>query len=141
MGSRGFGFVHHSRTLFCRAVPNPNITIRDFCIAVRGAAAGGGDVRRNADAEGEVRAGGLIRKRRRRRRRRRCCCVARGPGDLERETAPVKSPAPDQSKSRDVGLIGCQSVRRWLSSGYGGGGVRSPGAEMTGFLPRPVFLT
>jgi hypothetical protein len=34
MGWRGFGFVHHSRTLFCRAVPNPNITIRIFCIAV-----------------------------------------------------------------------------------------------------------
>jgi hypothetical protein len=30
---RGFGFVHHSRTSFCRAVPNPNITIRNFFIA------------------------------------------------------------------------------------------------------------
>jgi hypothetical protein len=28
MDWRGFGFVHHSRTLFCRAVPNPNLTIR-----------------------------------------------------------------------------------------------------------------
>jgi hypothetical protein len=27
---RGFGFVHHSRTIIYRAVPNPNITIRDF---------------------------------------------------------------------------------------------------------------
>jgi hypothetical protein len=35
MGWRGFGFVHHSRTLFCHAVPNPNITIRNFSIAVR----------------------------------------------------------------------------------------------------------
>jgi hypothetical protein len=35
MGWRGFGFVHHSRTLFCRAVPNPNLTIRNFFIAVR----------------------------------------------------------------------------------------------------------
>jgi hypothetical protein len=35
MGWRGFGFVYHSRTLFCRVVPNPNITIRNFCIAVR----------------------------------------------------------------------------------------------------------
>jgi hypothetical protein len=35
LGWRGFGFVHHSRTLFCRAVPNPNITIRNFFIAVR----------------------------------------------------------------------------------------------------------
>ena len=34
MGWRGFGFVHHSRTLFCRAVPNPNITIRNFFVAV-----------------------------------------------------------------------------------------------------------
>jgi hypothetical protein len=34
MGWRGFGFVHHSRTIFCRAVPNPDITIRKFCIAV-----------------------------------------------------------------------------------------------------------
>jgi hypothetical protein len=34
MGWRGFGFVHHSRTIFCRAVPNPNITIRNFSIAV-----------------------------------------------------------------------------------------------------------
>jgi hypothetical protein len=33
MGWRGFGFVHHSRTVFC-AVPNPNITIRNFFIAV-----------------------------------------------------------------------------------------------------------
>jgi hypothetical protein len=36
MGWRGFGFVRHSRTLFCHAVPNPNITIRNFCIAVAG---------------------------------------------------------------------------------------------------------
>ena len=35
MCRRGFGFVHHSRTVFCRAVPNPNITIRNFFIAVR----------------------------------------------------------------------------------------------------------
>jgi hypothetical protein len=28
------GFVHHSRNLFCRAVPNPNLTIRNFSIAV-----------------------------------------------------------------------------------------------------------
>jgi hypothetical protein len=35
MGWRCFGFVYHSRTLFCRAVPNPNLTIRNFCIAVR----------------------------------------------------------------------------------------------------------
>jgi hypothetical protein len=34
MGRRGFGFVHHSRTLFCRAVPNLSITIRNFFIAV-----------------------------------------------------------------------------------------------------------
>jgi hypothetical protein len=34
MGWRGFGFVHHSRTIFCRAVPNPNLTIRNFFIAV-----------------------------------------------------------------------------------------------------------
>jgi hypothetical protein len=34
MGWRGFGFVHHSRTLFCRAVPNLSITIRNFFIAV-----------------------------------------------------------------------------------------------------------
>jgi hypothetical protein len=32
--ARGFGFVHHSRTRFCRAVPNPNLTIRNFLIAV-----------------------------------------------------------------------------------------------------------
>ena len=31
---RGFGFVHHSRTVFCRAVPNPNTTIRNFFVAV-----------------------------------------------------------------------------------------------------------
>jgi hypothetical protein len=33
---RGLGFVHHSRAIFCRAVPNPNITIRNFFIAVWG---------------------------------------------------------------------------------------------------------
>jgi hypothetical protein len=32
---RGVGFVHHSRTIFYRAVPNPDITIRNFFIAVR----------------------------------------------------------------------------------------------------------
>jgi hypothetical protein len=31
------GFVHHSRTLFCRAVPNRNLTIRIFCIAAAAA--------------------------------------------------------------------------------------------------------
>ena len=35
---RGFGFVHRSKTRFCRAVPNPNITIRNFCIARTAAA-------------------------------------------------------------------------------------------------------
>ena len=30
MGWRGFGFVHHSRTIFCRAAPNPNITFATF---------------------------------------------------------------------------------------------------------------
>jgi hypothetical protein len=34
MDWRGFGFVHHSRTIFCRAVPNLSITIRHFFIAV-----------------------------------------------------------------------------------------------------------
>jgi hypothetical protein len=38
MDWRGFGFVHHSRAIFCRAVPNPNLTIRDFSIAVSGEA-------------------------------------------------------------------------------------------------------
>jgi hypothetical protein len=30
----GLGVVHRSRAIFCRAVPNPNDTIRNFCIAV-----------------------------------------------------------------------------------------------------------
>jgi hypothetical protein len=30
----GLGFVHHSRAILSRAVPNPTITIRNFCIAV-----------------------------------------------------------------------------------------------------------
>jgi hypothetical protein len=30
----GLGFVHHSRAIFCRAVPNLSVTIRNFCIAV-----------------------------------------------------------------------------------------------------------
>jgi hypothetical protein len=34
---RGFGFVHHSIAIFYHEVPNPNITIRNFFIAVRGA--------------------------------------------------------------------------------------------------------
>jgi hypothetical protein len=34
-GWRGFGFVHRSRTLFCRDVPNPYLTIRNFFIAER----------------------------------------------------------------------------------------------------------
>jgi hypothetical protein len=38
---RGFGFVHHSIAILYHEVPNPNITIRNFLIAVRG----GGDMR------------------------------------------------------------------------------------------------
>jgi hypothetical protein len=45
MGWRGFGFVHHSRAVFCRAVPNPNLTIRNVFIAVQGGGGGGGGVR------------------------------------------------------------------------------------------------
>jgi hypothetical protein len=29
------GFVHRSRAIFCRAAPNPNVTIRNLCIAVQ----------------------------------------------------------------------------------------------------------
>ena len=32
--STSLGFVHRSRTVFCRAVPNLRLTIRNFCIAV-----------------------------------------------------------------------------------------------------------
>jgi hypothetical protein len=32
---RGFGFVHHSIAILYHQVPNPNITIRNFFIAVR----------------------------------------------------------------------------------------------------------
>jgi hypothetical protein len=31
---RGFGFVHHSIAILYHEVPNPNITIRNFLIAV-----------------------------------------------------------------------------------------------------------
>jgi hypothetical protein len=31
---RGFGFVHHSIAILDHEVPNPNLTIRHFCIAV-----------------------------------------------------------------------------------------------------------
>jgi hypothetical protein len=31
----GLGFVHRSRIIFCRAVTNPSVTIRNFFIAVR----------------------------------------------------------------------------------------------------------
>ena len=48
---RGFGFVHHSIAIFYHVVPNPNITIRNFWIAVQGrgwrelgGGAGGGGV-------------------------------------------------------------------------------------------------
>jgi hypothetical protein len=34
---RGFGFVHHSIALLYHEVPNPNLTIRNFFIAVPGA--------------------------------------------------------------------------------------------------------
>jgi hypothetical protein len=33
-GLEGFWIRHHSRTKFCRAVPDPNVTIRNFFIAV-----------------------------------------------------------------------------------------------------------
>jgi hypothetical protein len=32
---RGFGFVHHSIAVLYHEVPNPNLTIRSFFIAVR----------------------------------------------------------------------------------------------------------
>jgi hypothetical protein len=32
---KSLGFVHRSRAIFCRPVPLPNVTIRNFCIAVR----------------------------------------------------------------------------------------------------------
>jgi hypothetical protein len=32
---RGFGFVHHSIAILDHEVPNPNLTIRHFCIAAR----------------------------------------------------------------------------------------------------------
>jgi hypothetical protein len=32
---RGFGFVHHSIAVLYHEVPNPNLTIRNFFIAVR----------------------------------------------------------------------------------------------------------
>jgi hypothetical protein len=28
------GFVHHSRSVFCRPVPNPSVTIHNLCIAL-----------------------------------------------------------------------------------------------------------
>jgi hypothetical protein len=31
---RGFGFVHHSIAILYHQVPNPNLTIRNFFIAV-----------------------------------------------------------------------------------------------------------
>jgi multidrug resistance efflux pump len=31
----GLGFVHRSRTILCRAVPNLNVTIRNSCVAVQ----------------------------------------------------------------------------------------------------------
>jgi hypothetical protein len=31
---RDFGFFYRSRTIFCRAVPNPNITIRNFFVSL-----------------------------------------------------------------------------------------------------------
>ena len=37
----GLGFVHHSRAIFCRAVPNLNVTIRNLFIAVRRTGHGG----------------------------------------------------------------------------------------------------
>jgi hypothetical protein len=92
MGWRGFGFVHHSRTVFCRAVPNPNLTIRNFSslygVGWRAQFEGGGGAHRRvphhaeeelppprhralAVAKKPARAGG-------RRQRRRCyyCCTA-----------------------------------------------------------------
>jgi hypothetical protein len=37
---RGFGFVHHSIAILYHEVPNPNLTIRNFFIAVRRRATG-----------------------------------------------------------------------------------------------------
>jgi hypothetical protein len=40
------GFVYHSRAIFCRAVPNLSVTIRNFCTAVwrRGSQGGWGSL-------------------------------------------------------------------------------------------------
>jgi hypothetical protein len=43
---RGLGFLHRSRTIFCRPVPNLNVTIRNCCIAVCSCCAGSASRRR-----------------------------------------------------------------------------------------------
>jgi hypothetical protein len=54
---RGFGFVHHSIAILYHQVPNPNITIRNFFIAVRyGRVRGGGVAQAEAVAHGHERA-------------------------------------------------------------------------------------
>jgi hypothetical protein len=50
---RGFGRVHHSIAILYHQVPNPNMTIRHFCIAVGGVA-----VRAQAGVQTERRRGG-----------------------------------------------------------------------------------
>jgi hypothetical protein len=50
---RGFGFVHHSIAILYHEVPNPNLTIRDFFIAVGGRLVG---LRYPADLLPEVKA-------------------------------------------------------------------------------------
>jgi hypothetical protein len=45
---RGFGFVHHSIAILYHSVPNPNLTIRNLCIAVGGGS--GHRRRRSSDA-------------------------------------------------------------------------------------------
>jgi hypothetical protein len=51
---RGFGFVHHSIAILYHEVPNPNLTIRNFCIAVGGKGGKG-----SKGEGGQVDAGGL----------------------------------------------------------------------------------
>jgi hypothetical protein len=102
MGWRGFGFVHHSRTVFCRAVPNPNLTIRHFFIGVGGRAGteAGGTRRRSRRTPLAWRPSGAAPRRRRAPRRSsgcsasECSAGSRRSSSVQRPGQPPHPPHP-----------------------------------------------
>jgi hypothetical protein len=143
---RGFGFVHHSIAFLYHQVPNPNLTIRNFCIAVRRA----GPLRRRSccarvvrwrarRAPPRARACWPARTRTPCRRRRPCTCCTRcarrsaaAGGLTVMPTSRVREPrcVASRASRREVGQRGGRGIGRGGKSGEGRRATPSSGDEM-----------